>query len=113
MFAVVGLVVLTVAVGAARYRNLPATLPMRWTAGIADRYAPTTVETAFSLLPAQILLALTVLTVIGFAWPTGSTGIRAVAWRTSHALLALSACVQLLLLAGSLILWSLLPAPPG
>lgn len=113
MFAVIVLLALTVTIGAARYHDLPAALPTRWTAGLADRYAPTTAETAFSLVPPQILLTLMVLTVLGFGWPTGTAGTRAVARRTTHALLALCAGVQLWLLAGSLILWGLLPAPPG
>jgi uncharacterized membrane protein len=112
-FAVVVLLALTVTIGAARYHNLPAALPTRWTGGLADRHAPTTPDTAFSLVPAQILLTLMVLTVIGFGWPTGTPGTRAVARRNTRALLALCAGVQVCLLAGSLILWGLLPAPPA
>jgi uncharacterized membrane protein len=111
--AVLALLAVTVIIGAARYHTLPAALPTRWTAGLADRYAPTTAETAFSFVPAQILLTLMVLTVIGFAWPAATAGARALARRTCHALLALCAGVQLCLLAGSLMLWGLLPAPPG
>ena len=110
---VVGALALTVAIGATRYHSLPPALPTRWTAGLADRFATTSAETVFSLVPPQLLLTLIVLAVIGSAWPGGTGRARAAARRTTRALLALCGLVQVCLLGGSLVLWGVLPVPPA
>jgi hypothetical protein len=62
--------VATLLVGAARYQELPAALPIHWTAaGLPDRYTPRSFEAVSSLTVIQLLLSLSVLAAIGVAWP--------------------------------------------
>ena len=110
---VIGVLALTVAVGAARYRGLPPALTVRWSGGLADGSATTTAEAAFSLVPAQLLLGLTTLAALGSGWPGGTAQPAASARRTARAVLALCGIAQLCLFGGSLVLWGLLPAPPA
>ncbi len=111
MFPVVASWAATVAIGAARYHDLPSSIAIRWTAGLADRRVPASAESAFSLVVPQMLLTLTTLAAIGFAWSTDTGRRSASAGRACRGLLALCTSVQLCLLTASLILWGLLPAP--
>jgi len=103
--------ILTVLIGLIRFRDVPPTLTVHWTAsGAGDRQVVPSLDTLFGLCTLQAMTAMTSLMIIGYGWRAGR-GLAA-RRRVACGLLALAAGSQLSLAATSLILWRLLP-PTG
>ncbi|MFE0462073.1 DUF1648 domain-containing protein [Kitasatospora sp. NPDC058965] len=112
------LTVVTAAIGAVRYRGMPARLPVHYGGGgTADRYAAKSLPTAFA--PVLVQLLVTAL-MVGIVWavargradldpahPAASAArYRRFVARVGAALLVLAACIDLSMLLAALKIWA-------